>query len=137
MSTINLHRRRLLQLLVLVFGMNASLGYGACCLAMLDGVDDAAPVLVSQLEDVPPCHKQQSAEPAPAMADQGPSTSVVAHPIPSNSDTCCSSCVIGMPNFEPVYIGPAFSQPRYVAPHSFYISSAVAPLFRPPIFQLS
>lgn len=120
MGVIKQHSRLLLQLLVLVFGMNASLGYGACC-AEMNAMSGEAEQVMQMAEDVPPCHKQPSDD-----ANQ-----------PQDLNSCCATCVMGMPSLELDYVAAAFLAPDYVAPFSYYVSSNIDPLFRPPIFHLS
>lgn len=124
MGLIKQHSRLLLQLLVLVFGMNASLGYGACCADMgsdMNAMGGDAEHAMQMAEDVPPCHKQSSDD-----AKQ-----------PQDLNACCATCVMGMPSLELGYVAPSFIAPDYVAPFSYYVSSNIDPLFRPPIFHLS
>lgn len=123
MGVMKQHSRLLLQLLVLVFGMNASLGYGACCSDMSADMDSMAAKSEQTMQmaaDLPPCHQQ---------VDDGDSS--------QDLNSCCATCVIGLPSLQLGYVTADFLAPEYIAPFSYYLSSSVEPLFRPPIFHLS
>lgn len=118
------HHRLLLQLLILVFGMNAGLGYGACCDEMLPSDVNGVVAEVMAEAELPPCHK-----PASSSAVEGETQ--------YDFETCCASCVSALPALvvaaNKVPIGAA----EYVAPFSFYVFSNIDTPYRPPSLPLA
>lgn len=118
--------RLMLQLLVFIFGMNAAVGYGACCVDMGD-----MPLQASVLEDdMPPCHKQAAKEASSVapMADFSATDSF---------ESCCAACVTAIPHKQLEASVTRLMAPEYTAPFSFYVFSNIETPYRPPSHYFS
>ena len=128
MSTIaiNRHRGLLIKALLFVFAMHTSIGYAACCMA-----EEPAKAQTSM-----PCHNNDKAN---AATDVNTDTNIDAdHSAPSiDYQNYCASCTaIAIPtNLSK----PISSKANNLHADTLlnFISSNIAPLFRPPITHLS
>lgn len=98
----------LLKILVIVFAMNATLSYGACCIEM-----DLA-----SNEEKMPCHSADNDE-------------------REDKSKCCSVCVVMVLPLEQVKPIVESLSSKVSAEQVLFISNNVDPPFRPPINHLS
>lgn len=104
----------LLKIFVIVFFMNATLGYSACC----TGMDGVGGVDSTQSEAKMPCH--DSDEDAPAELEK-----------------CCSACLTIVPPPEHVISAVGLADTGVPFALLIFIPRNIAPPYRPPIALLS
>ena len=124
--TINRHRGLLIKALLFVFAMHTSIGYAACCMA-----EEPAKAQTSM-----PCHDNSKVITATDFnTDTNIDTDNSATPI--DYQNCCASCAaLALPaNLSKPLSSKANNQHADTLLN--FISSNIAPLFRPPITQLS
>lgn len=120
--------RLLLQLLVFIFGMNAAVGYGACCVDISDIERSGVQVEeVAVSDNLPPCHKK-AAEPAVDAPKVDLSDSF---------ENCCAACVAAIPLKQLEASPAALEAQDYLAPFSFYVFSNIETPYRPPSRSIS
>ena len=104
------YKRLLLQLLLIVFSMNTTVVYGACCMA-----SDAS-MTAGETQTSMPCHEVKNDK----------------HP---DLEKCCAACfAMSLPTSDPVPTGNSISKSDELP---MLITGIPAPPFRPPITQLS
>jgi hypothetical protein len=121
--------RLLLQLLVFIFGMNAAVGYGACCVDISDtqnGSTQLEEVAVS--DNLPPCHKK---------AVESVAEELSLDLADGAFENCCAACVTAIPLKQLESAPTDFEAQDYLTPFSFYVFSNIETPYRPPSRSIS
>ena len=114
-----------IKLLVIVFALNASTGFSACCVDIQnDGPNQL--VKTDMAANNMPCHGGQT--------EQSNDLDITNN---LDKSACCASCIITALPLTQLTSNLNPSPSNITSAFQYFISSNIAPPFRPPIFHLS